>query len=219
MSEKFREKWLSGYHTVLQWLSYCATVAIILCCSGYHTVLQWLSYCATVAIILCCSGYHTVLQWLSYRATVAVIPCYRAYTHHCRYFTQFLTAVDGTGHSEPHLTPFCNFFFTIGAMKTHPLLNPLNPELNPICYLLALLGAHHFLHVSRIRVNGVNEVLPWFLRLSSDIDDIRYTEWASSHFRTMMMLTQSSLKSPFVLELPVSLTVWKYCVGQENLHV
>ena len=25
--------------------------------------------------------------------------------------------------------------------------NPLNPELNPICYLLALLGAHHFLHV------------------------------------------------------------------------
>ena len=30
--------------------------------------------------------------------------------------------------------------------------NPLNPELNPICYLLALLGAHHFLHVSRIRV-------------------------------------------------------------------
>ena len=32
------------------------------------------------------------------------------------------------------------------------LFNPLNPELNPICYLLALLGAYHFLHVSRIRV-------------------------------------------------------------------
>jgi len=31
-------------------------------------------------------------------------------------------------------------------------INPLNPELNPICYLLALLRAHHFLHVSRIRV-------------------------------------------------------------------
>ena len=30
--------------------------------------------------------------------------------------------------------------------------NPLNPELYPICYLLALLGAHHFLHVSRIKV-------------------------------------------------------------------
>ena len=30
--------------------------------------------------------------------------------------------------------------------------NPLKPELNSICYLLALLGAHHFLHFSRIRV-------------------------------------------------------------------
>jgi len=30
--------------------------------------------------------------------------------------------------------------------------NPLNAELNPICYLLALLGAHHFLHLRRIRV-------------------------------------------------------------------
>jgi len=32
------------------------------------------------------------------------------------------------------------------------LINPLNTELNPICHLLALLGAHHFLHVSKIRV-------------------------------------------------------------------
>jgi hypothetical protein len=35
------------------------------------------------------------------------------------------------------------------------LLNPLNPKLNPICCLLALLGAHHFLHVSRIRVKSL----------------------------------------------------------------
>ena len=33
--------------------------------------------------------------------------------------------------------------------------NPLNAEFNPICYLLALLGAHHFLHVSRIRVKSL----------------------------------------------------------------
>jgi len=32
--------------------------------------------------------------------------------------------------------------------------NPLNAELNPIYNLLALLGAHYTLHVSRIRVNG-----------------------------------------------------------------
>jgi len=33
--------------------------------------------------------------------------------------------------------------------------NPLNPELNPICYLLALLGTHHFLHLSMIRVKSL----------------------------------------------------------------
>jgi hypothetical protein len=33
------------------------------------------------------------------------------------------------------------------------MFNPSNAELNPICHLLALLGAHHVLHVSRIRVN------------------------------------------------------------------
>ena len=31
-------------------------------------------------------------------------------------------------------------------------INPLNAELNPICHLLALVGAQHILHVSRVRV-------------------------------------------------------------------
>jgi hypothetical protein len=34
-----------------------------------------------------------------------------------------------------------------------PPINPLNAELNPIRHLLALPGAHHFVDVSRIRVN------------------------------------------------------------------
>jgi hypothetical protein len=33
------------------------------------------------------------------------------------------------------------------------IINPLKAELNPFCHLLALLGAHHIFHVSRIRVN------------------------------------------------------------------
>jgi len=32
-------------------------------------------------------------------------------------------------------------------------IDTLSAELNPICHLLALLEAHHILHVSRIRVN------------------------------------------------------------------
>ena len=35
------------------------------------------------------------------------------------------------------------------------ILNPLNAELNPICYLLTLLVAHHFLHLNRIRVKSL----------------------------------------------------------------
>jgi hypothetical protein len=41
-----------------------------------------------------------------------------------------------------------NFYRTV--------FNPLNGELNLICHLLELLGAHPILHVSRIRVNIEN---------------------------------------------------------------
>jgi len=37
-------------------------------------------------------------------------------------------------------------------------INPLNAELNSICHLLTLLGAHHILHISRIRVNELQSV-------------------------------------------------------------
>jgi hypothetical protein len=35
-------------------------------------------------------------------------------------------------------------------------INPLNAELNSICHLLALLGAHHIFHVSGLRVKMQN---------------------------------------------------------------
>jgi len=38
------------------------------------------------------------------------------------------------------------------------LLNTLNTELNSTCHFLALLGAHHILHVSRIRVKPTVKV-------------------------------------------------------------
>jgi hypothetical protein len=38
--------------------------------------------------------------------------------------------------------------------RGYSLIKPLNPELNPICHWLALLGVHHILDVSRIRVKG-----------------------------------------------------------------
>ena len=46
-------------------------------------------------------------------------------------------------------------FMSSAVLIITACINPLNPELIPICYLLALLGAHHFLHVSRIRVKSL----------------------------------------------------------------
>jgi hypothetical protein len=43
--------------------------------------------------------------------------------------------------------------FFVTEVKEIVTFNPLNAELNPICHLLAVLGAHHIFHVSRIRVN------------------------------------------------------------------
>ena len=57
-------------------------------------------------------------------------------------------------------------------------INPLKPELNPICYLLALL-AHHFLHVSRIRIK-----LLTFRRLMSYIYGAPILDVSRSHTMT-----------------------------------
>ena len=74
-----------------------------------------------------------MIPWLSgYRSDVEVLD---------RYPTSIL------GLARPRIR-ICGF----PGSLWRTVFNPLKPELNPICYLLALLGAHHFLHVSRIRV-------------------------------------------------------------------
>ena len=59
--------------------------------------------------------------------------------------------------SQGKPTPRLNFQMLIEKeyIFQRKVFKPLNTELNPICYLLALLGAHHFLHVSRIRVKSL----------------------------------------------------------------
>jgi len=61
--------------------------------------------------------------------------------------------------------------------------NPLKPELNPICYLLALLGAHHFLHVSRIRVKSLT--LRWLMSYiyGAPILDVSRSHTTTQHSR------------------------------------
>ena len=77
--------------------------------------------------------------------------------------------------SEPH----CRTLFETERKKKKKQFNPLNPELNPICYLLTLLGAHHFLHVSRIRIK-----LLTFRLLMSYIYGAPILDVSRSHTRT-----------------------------------
>ena len=47
--------------------------------------------------------------------------------------------------------------------KSNYSINPLNVELNPIRHLLALVGARHIVHVSRVRVNMKKSSFLWFM--------------------------------------------------------
>jgi len=73
-------------------------------------------------------------------------------------------------------TNLCTSFF---KRSIKICINPLNPELNPMCCLLALLGAHHFLHVSRIRVKSLT-----FRRLMSYIYGAPILDVSRSHTTT-----------------------------------
>ena len=80
----------------------------------------------------------------------------------------------------------CSIFVTspiplIWAPSKH--INPLNAELNPICYLLALLGAHHFLHVSRIRVKSLTLRLLMSYTYGAPIFDVSRSHTTTQHSR------------------------------------
>ena len=100
---------------------------------------------------------HCVLDNQGYKHTICNTYCF---------YTATLVA---TKHLNVTLIRKLPVFFLAGLLHPHQsflsllsmemnfstpffIINPLKPELNSICYLLALLGAHHFFHVGRIRV-------------------------------------------------------------------
>ena len=69
------------------------------------------------------------------------------------------------------------------AMYVYRNINPLKPELNPICYLLALIRAHHFLHVSRIRVKLLTFRLLMSYIYGAPILDVSRSHTTTQHSR------------------------------------
>ena len=72
--------------------------------------------------------------------------------------------------------------YTKNSHKNAEQFNPLNPELNPICYFLALL-AHHFLHVSKIRVKSLTIRLLMSYIYRAPILDVSRSHTTTHHSR------------------------------------
>jgi len=82
----------------------------------------------------------------------------------------------------PGCTVFSTFFRKRHDVRGKKLFNTLKPELNPICYLLALL-AHHFLHVSRIRVKSLTIRLLMSYTYGAPILDVSRSHTTTQHSR------------------------------------
>jgi len=79
--------------------------------------------------------------------------------------------------------PQCLYKGALYLTFTVLVFNPLKAELNPICYLLALLGAHHFLHVSRIRVKSLTLRLLMSYIYGAPILDVSTSHTTTHHSR------------------------------------
>jgi hypothetical protein len=49
----------------------------------------------------------------------------------------------------------CSVSSSVYRTNIEVIVNALNAKFTPICHFAAVLGAHHILHVSRIRVNMI----------------------------------------------------------------
>jgi len=63
-------------------------------------------------------------------------------------------------HTGDHIRSFLAWYSCANWMNESDInqlttFNPLNAQLNPICHLVALLGAHHIIHVSRTRLKVI----------------------------------------------------------------
>ena len=73
----------------------------------------------------------------------------------------------------------------VGNTGSRPFtaVNPLNAELHPICCLLALLGPHHFLHISRIRLKSLTLRLLMSCIYGAPILDVSRSHTTTHHSR------------------------------------
>jgi len=94
-----------------------------------------------------------------------------------------LKMILGSKHVGAILNYLCKEFYVYSLVGE--LINSLNAELNPVCHLLALIGAHHILHVSRIVVKWLCEMHGATIKIKNIPNYLNFSrKWKSYFFST-----------------------------------
>jgi hypothetical protein len=122
----------------------------LLNCSDTLDTLCVLAHCVYTPTILSVSNTFETEQELY---ELSLVECDHLYFNILSFLS--LSYGSSTAFSNPsssQIAIYCFLFkFTVLSLP----LNPFKHELNPIRHLLTLAGAHHFVHVSRIRINVI----------------------------------------------------------------
>ena len=119
----------------------------------------------------------------------------------------------------PHPKGRHNIFLRIdGKYPPNNMFNPLNAELNPICHLLAILGAHHILQVSGGRVKNLKtKPCLGFLPCEPPASQLHARTEFMIHFplsaRSYFFLSTPIPSTRFFLLISASSTVISHIIG------
>ena len=143
----------------------CCEVMRFLCC-----VMRWLGVTASggnkafifrvAAYSIACLKQPVIGQGFNTFSTFCVNRRFISVCHDCLSLGHVFSQRDMT---------YC-LLLSLSLVVTLSHFNPLNAELNPICHLLALLGAHHILHIRRMRVKGLRYYHRLALHLSAQTE-------------------------------------------------
>ena len=89
---------------------------------------------------------------LTLHSTLCTVFRLRFFHIYLSFLLNLLKCVLSTAYFKSCVCVCIYIYIYIYIYITSWLFNPLNAKLNPICHLLALLGAHHIFHLGRIRI-------------------------------------------------------------------
>ena len=151
--------------------------------TSFHLARSWMHFVQLFILIILKTSFYLFPSNFSFS-------CYFVGIGYHSYYWLPLILLVTTHYWLPLILFFDQPIICHSVYRTKPaqflgrnVINPLKPELNPICYLLVLLGAHYFLHISRIRVKLLT--LRWLMSYiyGAPILDVSRSHTTTQHSR------------------------------------